>query len=110
MHRVLVAAAADVLGQAEPTTAIGIDETRARSDRWLLGEVGWRRSDPWMTSIVDLDAATCGGIIGLAPAGPAPASKDGSACRAATSAGLSAFLCKDLTVVDVRPGRVGLGT
>jgi transposase len=67
VHRVLVAAAADVLGQAEPTTAIGIDETRARSVRWLLGEVGWRRSDPWMTSIVDLDPATCGGIIGLAP-------------------------------------------
>jgi transposase len=67
VHRVLVAAAADVLGQAEPTTTIGIDETRARSVRWLLGEVGWRRSDPWMTSIVDLNPASRGGIIGLAP-------------------------------------------
>jgi transposase len=67
VHRVLVAAAADVLGPAEPTAAIGIDETRARSVRWLLGEVGWRRSDPWMTSIVDLDPANRGGIIGLAP-------------------------------------------
>ena len=67
VHRVLVAAAADVLGPAEPTTRIGIDETRARSVRWLLGELGWRRSDPWMTSIVDLDPASRGGIIGLAP-------------------------------------------
>jgi transposase len=67
VHRVLVAAAADVLGAAEPTTTIGIDETRARSVRWLLGEVGWRRSDPWMTSIVDLERSSRGGIIGLAP-------------------------------------------
>ncbi len=67
VHRVLVTAAADVLGQADPTTTIGIDETRARSIRWLLGELGWRRSDPWMTSIVDLDPNTRGGIIGLAP-------------------------------------------
>jgi transposase len=68
VHRVLVAAAADVLGQAAPTTTIGIDETRARSVRWqLLAEIGWRRSDPWMTSIVDLDPTSRGGIIGLAP-------------------------------------------
>ena len=70
VHRVLVAAAADVLGPAEPSPRIGIDETRARSVRWLLSEVGWRRSDPWMTSIVDLDPATRGGIIGLAPGRP----------------------------------------
>ncbi len=67
VHRVLVGAAAEVLGPAESTSRIGIDETRARSVRWLLGEVGWRRSDPWMTSIVDLDPASRGGIIGLAP-------------------------------------------
>ncbi len=67
VHRVLVAAAADLLGQASATTTIGIDETRARSVRWLLKEVGWRRTDPWMTSIVDLDPASRGGIIGLAP-------------------------------------------
>ncbi len=37
VHRMLVAAAADVLGPvSEPTTTIGIDETRARSIRWLL--------------------------------------------------------------------------
>jgi transposase len=67
VHRALVAAAAEILGAAQPTAMIGIDETRARSVRWLLHEVGWHRSDPWMTSIVDLDPASRGGIIGLAP-------------------------------------------
>jgi len=66
VHRILVKAAADVLGQAVPTSMIGIDETRARSVRWLLEESSWRRSDPWMTSIVDLDPTHPGGIIGLA--------------------------------------------
>ena len=70
VHRVLVKAAADVLGQAAPTTMIGVDETRARSVRWICEgvekTVTWRRSDPWMTSIVDLDRSHPGGIIGLA--------------------------------------------
>src|SRR5450631_109592 len=67
VHRILVATAVQVLGQAAPTTMIGIDETRARSVRWFRQETGWRRSDPWMTSIVDLDTTHPGGIIGLAP-------------------------------------------
>ena len=46
---------------------IGIDETRTRRVRWVLGDNVWRRSDPWMTSIVDLDPAHVAGIIGLAP-------------------------------------------
>lgn len=70
VHRILVRVAADVLGQAAPTTMIGIDETRARSVRWICEgaekTVTWRRSDPWMTSIVDLDRSHRGGIIGLA--------------------------------------------
>ena len=66
VHRVLVAAAADLLGQAAPTSVIGVDETRARRVRWLMHDLVWRRSDPWMTSIVDLDPAGPGGIIGLA--------------------------------------------
>jgi transposase len=69
VHRILVKAAADVLGQAAPTTMIGIDETRARSVRWIQEgvdkTVAWRRSNPWMTSIVDLDRSHPGGIIGL---------------------------------------------
>ncbi len=66
-HRILVAAAADLLLPPVATRRIGIDETRTRRVRWLFGEAGWRRSDPWMTSIVDLDPSTGGGIIGLAP-------------------------------------------
>lgn len=67
VHRALIAAAAALLPTPAPTTVIGIDETRARSVRWLRTETGWRRSDPWMTSIVDLDPAHPGGLIGLAP-------------------------------------------
>jgi transposase len=70
VHQILVKAAADVLGHASSTTMIGIDETRARSVRWIQEDIEktltWRRSDPWMTSIVDLDRAHPGGIIGLA--------------------------------------------
>lgn len=69
-HRILVLAAAAVACPAAPTAMIGIDETRARSARWTReGDDGtgpWRRSDPWMTSIVDLDPGWPGGIIGLA--------------------------------------------
>ena len=46
---------------------LGVDETRVRSVRWLLAEHGWRRSDPWMTSFVDLDPTHPGGLLGLAP-------------------------------------------
>ena len=46
---------------------VGVDETRARSVRWFLQETSWARSDPWMTSIVDLDPTHPGGIIGLVP-------------------------------------------
>jgi len=82
VNRILVGAAVTAVGQAAPTAVIGIDETRARSVRWLReqaldkagGEdesappaVRWRRSNPWMTSIVDLDPTHPGGIIGLAP-------------------------------------------
>ena len=67
MPKVLVATAVEALGQAAPTTMIGIDETRARSVRWFGKETGWTRSDPWITSIVDLDPAHPAWIIGLAP-------------------------------------------
>ena len=74
VHRILVKAAADLLGQAAPTSMIGIDETRARSVRWIQEGVEqtstWRRSDPWMTSIVDLYRRHLGGIIGLAAGRP----------------------------------------
>ena len=66
VHRIVVATAVKALGQAAPTRMIGIDQTRARSVRWLFEDPGWARSDPWMTSVVDLDLIHPAGIIGLA--------------------------------------------
>lgn len=68
VNQALVVKAAAVLGPApEGVRMLGVDETRARSVRWLLDEAGWRRSDPWMTSFVDLDPAHPAGLLGLAP-------------------------------------------
>jgi transposase len=71
-HRALVAAAARWLPEPTPTRVLGIDETRARSVRWILeeedgGQWVWRRSDPWMTSFVDADPSRAGLLLGLAP-------------------------------------------
>src|SRR4051794_806631 len=73
-HRALVAAAARWLPEPVPTRVLGIDETRTRTVRWILEEADagqrvWRRSDPWMTSFVDVDAdpARAGLLLGLAP-------------------------------------------
>src|SRR4051794_1524873 len=69
-HRALVAAAARWLPQPPPTRVLGIDETRTRTVRWVLDEIGaqpvWRRSDPWMTSFVDAEPARAGVLLGLA--------------------------------------------
>lgn len=68
VNAALVTKAADVLGPARPgVSRLGVDETRVRRVRWLLEEAGWRRSDPWMTSFVDLDPGRAGGLLGLAP-------------------------------------------
>ena len=67
VHRILVAIAVTAVGLALPTPIIGIDETRARSVRWLCKDTTWQRSNPWMTSFVDLDPTRPGGIIGLTP-------------------------------------------
>ena len=66
-HRALVAAAARWLPDPEPTRVLGIDETRARSVRWVLADAGWRRTDPWLTSFVDADTTSAGRMLGLAP-------------------------------------------
>ncbi len=66
-HRALVAAATQWLPEPEPTRVLGIDETRARSVRWVLADAGWRRTDPWLTSFVDADTTSPGQILGLAP-------------------------------------------
>ncbi len=45
-HRALVAAATRWLPPPEPVRVLGIDETRARSVRWVLADAGWRRNRP----------------------------------------------------------------
>ncbi len=68
VHKSLVLKAATLFPQPAPTTMIGIDETRARSVRWRCDdEKNWTRTDPWMTSFVDLDLSHAGGLIGLVP-------------------------------------------
>jgi transposase len=67
VHRAFVAAAARWLDAPAPTRVLGIDETRARTVRWILAEQGWRRSDPWMTSFVNADTTGPGLLLGLAP-------------------------------------------
>jgi transposase len=66
-HKALVAAAARWLPEPEPTSRLGIDETRFRSVRWVLDGITWKRSDPWLTSFVDCSADGPGSLLGLAP-------------------------------------------
>jgi transposase len=75
-HRALVAAAARWLPTPEPVRVLGIDETRARSVRWVLADAGWRRSDPWLTSFVDADTTSPGRMLGLAPGRSAACVRD----------------------------------
>jgi transposase len=66
-HKALVDAAARWLPEPEPTSRLGIDETRFRSVRWILDGITWRRSDPWLTSFVDCSRDGPGALLGLAP-------------------------------------------
>ena len=67
VHKAFIVACADWLPPPAPTRVLGIDETRARTVRWILQDVGWRRSDPWMTSFVNADTTGAGLLLGLAP-------------------------------------------
>lgn len=67
VQHALVVTAAGLLPDPAPVRLLGLDETRARSVRWLFGEAGWRRSEPWMTSFVDLDLGRPAGLLGLTP-------------------------------------------
>jgi transposase len=69
VHQALVVAA---VGRAQlplpPVRMLGLDETRARSARWSWADGdGWRPSNPWMTSFVDLDLGRPGWLLGLVP-------------------------------------------
>ena len=66
-HKALVAAAVRWLPEPEPTSRLGIDETRFRSVRWILDGLSWRRSDPWLTSFVDCSTNGSRSLLGLAP-------------------------------------------
>jgi hypothetical protein len=66
-HKALVSAAAAWLPEPEPTSGLGIDETRFRSVRWILDGITWKRSDPWLTSFVDCSRDGPGSLLGLAP-------------------------------------------
>ena len=62
-----------VAGQVPPpVTRLGLDETRTRRVRWYRdGCGGWCRTNPWMTSFVDLDTGHPGWLLGLVPGVPA---------------------------------------
>jgi transposase len=98
-HRALIAAAARWLPKPTPTRVLGIDETRTRTVRWILEDVGahrvWRRSDPWMTSFVDADPTRAGLLLGLAPG------RSGSCVRAWLGEQTPAFRdAVELVVID----------
>jgi transposase len=69
VHRALVAAAMDCAGVPVPAVRVlGLDETRARLLRWYWADGdGWRLSNPWMISFVDLDLGRPGWLRGLVP-------------------------------------------
>ena len=68
VHRALVDKAVAVTDRPlAPVRMLGLDETRARSLRWIFKEDGWRLSNPWMTSFVDLDVGRPGWLLGLVP-------------------------------------------
>jgi transposase len=72
VQRALVAYAQRELAEPEPTTVLGMDETRFGQPRWLpegsgaQGPILWRRTDPWETGFVDLvgDQALLGQVDG----------------------------------------------
>jgi hypothetical protein len=66
-HKALVSAAATWPPEPEPTTRLGIDETRFRSVRWILDGITWKRSNPWLTAFVDCSRDGPGSLLGLAP-------------------------------------------
>jgi transposase len=62
----MLTAAADLLTDPDQTTVrrLGVDEHRYRSVRFFRDEHGgWRRYEPWMTTLVDLDTGRVLGIV-----------------------------------------------
>ncbi len=70
VNRALICAAVERASRPVPRVrTLGLDETRARSLRWIWtsegSSSGWRLSNPWMTSFVDLDTGRPGWLLGL---------------------------------------------
>lgn len=65
VNKALVTAAVERRSRRLPEVRmLGLDETRARSMRWVW-EGSWRLSNPWMTSFVDLDLGRPGWLLGV---------------------------------------------
>ncbi|MFD1533620.1 ISL3 family transposase [Pseudonocardia aurantiaca] len=72
VQRAVVVHAVAELVEPEPTTVLGMDETRFGRPRWLPdghhddGRIRWCRSDPWETGFVDItgDQALLGQVDG----------------------------------------------
>jgi transposase len=72
VQRAVVVHAAVELVEPEPTTVLGMDETRFGRPRWLPdgthddGRIRWVRTDPWETGFVDItgDQALLGQVDG----------------------------------------------
>lgn len=68
VQRAVVAHGVVELVEPEPTTVLGMDETRFGRPRWLPdgvhvdGRVRWTRSDPWETGFVDISGGQ--GLLG----------------------------------------------
>lgn len=69
VNDVAVRAAAQLPVQPPAVRWLGIDETRTRRPRWRQDPDtgGWRREEPWMTSLTNLDTSSGRAILGLTP-------------------------------------------
>lgn len=62
----MLTAAADLIGDADDVLVrrLGVDEHRYRSVRFFRDESGgWRRYEPWMTTLVDADTGRVLGVV-----------------------------------------------
>jgi transposase len=62
----MLTAAADLIGDPDDVLVrrLGVDEHRYRSVRFVRDEHGgWRRSEPWMTTLVDADTGRVLGVV-----------------------------------------------
>ena len=69
VNDVAARAHAKLPAEPPPVRQLGIDETRTRRVRWHYDAVTcrWRRPEPWMTSLTNLDPADGRAILGLTP-------------------------------------------